>query len=73
MTVVKGEPVAVSGISELIEAGAPELAASSADRAPSGDGQIDTATACSSDGKCHAVNAESGKTDNKIRPRVDRL
>jgi hypothetical protein len=73
MTVVKGVPVAASGISELIEAGAPELAASSADRAPSGDGQIDTATAGSSDGKCHAVNAEGGKTHNKIPSRADRL
>jgi hypothetical protein len=52
--------------------GAPELAASSADGAPPGDGQIDTATG-SSDGKCHAINAENGKTDNKTRSRVDRL
>jgi hypothetical protein len=55
------------------DGGAPELAGSSADGAPPGDGQIDTATGSSSDGKCHDVNAEGSKTDNKTRSRVDRL
>lgn len=54
------------------DGGAPVLAASCTDGAPPGDGQIDTATG-SSDGKCHAVNAENGETDNKTRSRVDRL
>ncbi len=54
------------------DGGAPELAASSADGAPPGDGQIDTATE-SGDGKCHAVNAEGSKTDDKTRSRVDRV
>jgi hypothetical protein len=54
------------------DGGAPELAASSADGAPRGNGQIDTATE-SGDGKCHAVTAEGSKTDDKTRSRVDRL
>ena len=54
------------------DVGAPELAASSADGAPRGNGQIDTATE-SGDGKCHAVNAENGETDNMTRSRIDRL
>jgi hypothetical protein len=74
MTVTKREPVAATEISELIEAGAPERAASSADRALLGDGQTDPATGGSSNSKCRALGAEAGKTNrHKIRVLAERL
>jgi hypothetical protein len=74
MTVAKGEPLAAAESSELI-AGAPKLAACSADRALLGDRQTDPATVDgSSDGKCRALVAEAGKTNrHKVRVLAERL
>jgi hypothetical protein len=74
MTVPKRKLVAAAEISKLIEAGAPELAAYSADRTRLGDGQTDAATGGSSDGKCRALDAEAGKTNrHKVRVLAERL
>ena len=54
------------------DGGAPEIAASSVDGTTPGDAQIDT-VAGTSNGKCHAVNAENGRRENKIRSRADGL
>jgi hypothetical protein len=63
MTVAKGEPLAAAESSELI-AGAPKLAACSADRALLGDRQTDPVTVDgSSDGMCRALDTEGGKTN----------